>query len=55
MTMDGYIACCIFKGSVVRETFLDFLRTDLLHHCTRFPGPRSVIVIDNAKIHHGDV
>ena len=55
MTQDGYIACCIFKGSVNQDKFLSFLETDLLQRCNPFPGPRSVIVLDNAPIHQAEV
>ena len=57
LTVDGYIACTIFQGAINRERFIHFLEMDLPHQCGRFPAPRSVIVLDNAKIHHdlGDV
>jgi DDE superfamily endonuclease len=51
LTVDGYIACTIFKGSVNKERFMHFLKTDLLPRCGKFPEPRSVLVMDNAKIH----
>ena len=51
LTVDGYVSCTIFHGSVNKERFEHFLKTDLLHRCGKFPEPRSVLVMDNAKIH----
>ena len=55
MTIDGYIACCMFKGGVTKERFIHFIETDLIPKLSKFPGKNSVIVLDNAKIHHGEV
>jgi hypothetical protein len=55
MTVNGYLACTTFQGSVNAETFKDFLITDLFPRCNEFPMLNSVLVIDNAKIHHNEV
>ena len=55
MTIDGYIACSVYEGGVNGPTFRSWVENCLLPHCTPFPGPRSVIVMDNARIHKGDV
>ena len=52
MTVDGYLACNIYRGSVTSERFKEFVETDVLPLCTLFPGPRSIIIIDNAAIHN---
>ena len=52
LTVDGYIACNVYQGSVNMETFTAFVEHDLLPRCTRYPGPRSVIIMDNAAIHN---
>jgi hypothetical protein len=52
MTIDGYIACKIYQGSVNAETFKAFVIDDLLPLCSPWPGSRSVIVMDNATIHN---
>jgi hypothetical protein len=52
MTVDGYIACNIYQGAVTSEMFRNFVQNDLLPLCTPFPGPRSVIIMDNASIHN---
>ena len=52
LTVDGYIACNVYQGSVNMETFTAFVEHDLLPRCTRYPGPRSVIIMDNAAIYN---
>src|SRR5277367_6555422 len=52
MTVDGYIACTIHQGAVNMEMFRDFVEDSLLPLCTPYPGPRSVIILDNAAIHN---
>ena len=49
---DVYIA----EGSVDGETFLDFIRRCLIPVLVPFDGlsPNSVVVMDNASIHHVD-
>ena len=53
-TLDGYIAWKTYHGSINEILFNDFVRNDVLPQCTPavLGGPRSVIVLDNAKIHH---
>jgi DDE superfamily endonuclease len=55
ITVDGYIACNLYPGAINAERFEDFIRNDVLPHCNEFPGPRSVIIMDNASIHRGEV
>jgi DDE superfamily endonuclease len=52
MTVDGYLSCNVYEGAVNGPTFKEFIRTEVLPHCSAFPGPRSVIVMDNAAIHN---
>jgi DDE superfamily endonuclease len=52
-TVYGYIACNVWAINV--ERFEDFIEEDVLPHCQPFPGPRSVIIMDNASIHRNDV
>jgi transposase len=51
-TQDGVLLARIFKGTTDRLTFEDYIE-QLLQHCNPFPGPSSVIVMDNARIHRG--
>ena len=53
--MDGYIACKVFKGVVNKETFADFIINDVLPQCNPFPGPKSIIAMDNVRIHKSEV
>ena len=55
LTMDGYIACKVFKGAVNRDSFNDFIINDVLPQWNPFPGPKSIIVMDNASIHKSEV
>ncbi len=55
LSMDGYIACKAYKGGVNQKTFNAFIRDDVLPFCTPFPGPNSVIIMDNASIHRSKV
>ncbi len=47
----GLIDYNILTKSVSAADFNDFFVHDLLPHCNPYPGPRSVIVMDNASIH----
>ncbi len=50
-TMDGYIAWEVHHGSITKD-ILDFMRTQVLPQCTpEGEGPRSIVVMDNARIH----
>lgn len=42
----------IIEGSNNGQTFFDYLKDVLLPNCNAYPGPRSVIVMDNASTHH---
>lgn len=55
MTVNGYLACTTFQGSVNAEAFKEFLVNDLFPRCNPFPQSKSVLVMDNAKIHHDEV
>lgn len=54
-TVDGFITWNIIQGSFTGDLFDDFIEFNLLPRCTPFPGPRSVIIMDNAPIHFSDV
>nr|GAT47063.1 transposase [Mycena chlorophos] len=49
---EGIIAGRVIEGSSDKATFLKFLEEDLLPVMSPYPAPRSVIVLDNARIHH---
>ncbi|EIW56798.1 uncharacterized protein TRAVEDRAFT_128135 [Trametes versicolor FP-101664 SS1] len=50
LSLDGIIWCDIVNGSFNTQRFLAFIH-GLLTQMQPFPHPRSVIVMDNAKIH----
>jgi DDE superfamily endonuclease len=54
-TMDGYIAWEILKGSYNTEEFNEFVKNQVIPRTTPFPGPRSVLIMDNCRIHRNDV
>ena len=50
LSLDGILAVKIIEGSFTTELFKDFVN-GLLDHMTPFPGPNSVIIMDNCRIH----
>lgn len=46
LSLDGILAVKIIEGSFTTESFKDFI-DGLLDHMNPFPGPNSVIVMDN--------
>ncbi|KAF9507543.1 hypothetical protein BS47DRAFT_1303880, partial [Hydnum rufescens UP504] len=52
LSIDGYIAHDIVEGAVTGEVFERFLQEQapLMH---LYPGPCSVLLLDNCSIHHG--
>ena len=52
---NGMLVWEIIQGSFNQELFLQFVENEVLPLCSPFPGPRSILVMDNAKIHHCDV
>lgn len=51
ITCDGYIHAHIKKGGYNGEEFCSWLE-GLMPHMRPYPAPRSVLVIDNCRIHH---
>lgn len=41
----------VYSGLTNSDLFEDFI-AQLLHYCSRYPEPKSVIVMDNASWHH---
>jgi len=50
-TIDGFIDFYLKEGSMKMTDFEDFFVTCLLPHLNPYPGPRSIVVLDNARIH----
>ncbi|GES91797.1 homeodomain-like protein [Rhizophagus clarus] len=54
LSLDGYIAVDIIEGSCNKERFKDFILSKVIPQMYPFPGPNSVLIMDNAKIHHNN-
>jgi transposase len=54
LTMDGIITHDIIPGSVSSERFVQFLRELVIPLTNPYPGPCSVLILDNCSIHHSE-
>ena len=56
MSQAGELDCKVVTGSVNGDVFYNFVQGNLLPHLMPFNGinPHSVVVLDNASIHHVD-
>ncbi|CAD6909230.1 unnamed protein product [Tilletia controversa] len=52
LSFDGCFASRAVQGSFNEHLFYTYLKNDLLPYMTPFSGPRSVLVLNNASIHH---
>jgi len=51
-TVDGYLPCTAIKeGWFNADDFFEWIVNELLPYCNPFPGPRSIIIMDNASFH----
>jgi hypothetical protein len=55
MQPDGFITWQIIQGSFNTELFNDFVRNQVLSQCNPFSSPKSIIIMDNASIHHNNI
>ncbi|KIK82233.1 hypothetical protein PAXRUDRAFT_154208 [Paxillus rubicundulus Ve08.2h10] len=53
LTLDGIISGTVVEGLMTQALFLEWLEFVVLPRCSRYPGPLSILMMDNAKIHHG--
>ena len=44
----------MFQGGITQYIFEQWLEHDLLPLCGRWPEPKSILVMDNCKIHHSE-
>ena len=51
-TIEGYIMSITFQGTLNGDMFEEFIIDQLLPLCNPYPGPRSVIFMDNALVHY---
>ncbi|KAF5310770.1 hypothetical protein D9619_007648 [Psilocybe cf. subviscida] len=54
LTSEGIIALDIFEGAVNKERFLQFVNEQVAPRLNPYPGPWSVVILDNCAIHHDD-
>jgi transposase len=52
LTIDGIITHDIVPGSINANRFLQFLRELVIPLTNCYPGPQSVLILDNCSIHH---
>jgi transposase len=53
-TSESILAASIYKGVTDTAIFEEFLENVLLPKCGKYPAKNSVIVMDNATIHHSE-
>lgn len=54
ITISGLLDVTVYKGHTTKEFFLTWLLEKVLPQMTAYPGPRSILVMDNASWHHDD-
>lgn len=54
MTVDGYLATHVVPGSYDSLEFYEFVQENVLPHLQPFPAERSILVLDNCRIHHNE-
>ena len=54
-SLDGVIAFEIFQSFYTKALYCWFIKQYVLPQCNAFPGPRSVLIIDNASAHRSQV
>ncbi|KAJ3523244.1 hypothetical protein NMY22_g11530 [Coprinellus aureogranulatus] len=52
LTLDGMVSNTVVEGSMTKERYYNYLEQSVMPLCTPYPGPLSVLVMDNARIHH---
>lgn len=52
ITIDGLLDAFVYPGQTNMDGFVNWVRDRVLPQCQRYPGPRSVLVMDNASWHH---
>jgi transposase len=52
ISINGLLDLLVYKGSTNSDVFVGWLEKGLLPQMSRFPGPNSILVMDNASIHH---
>lgn len=54
-TYDEFVDWMIIHGSFNDDLFVQFLEEHVIPYTNPFPGPRFVLIMDNAKINHDEI
>ncbi|PKB98454.1 hypothetical protein RhiirA5_262809, partial [Rhizophagus irregularis] len=52
LTLDGFVAVDVFEGACDKNKFINFVLNKVVPIMNSYPGNNSVIIMDNARIHH---
>ena len=52
LIIEGFVTIDVFEGSCDRKKFIDFILGQVVPIMNPYPGDNSIIVMDNARIHH---
>ncbi|KDR67239.1 hypothetical protein GALMADRAFT_23095, partial [Galerina marginata CBS 339.88] len=52
ITIDGYIATRVIPGSFNADEFRDYITEQVLPEMNPYPASRSILIMDNCRIHH---
>ncbi|KAF4547005.1 Hypothetical protein D9617_72g012010 [Elsinoe fawcettii] len=53
-TIDGVITAEVYAGFTDEDRFFKWLEEKVIPLCQPYPGPRSVLIMDNASFHRSD-
>lgn len=54
LTIVGILGLSVYAGSTDGQGYVDFIEKEVLPKTSPFPGPNSVLVMDNASFHFYD-
>lgn len=54
LTIKGILGLSVYKGATDGQGFVDYIEAKVLPKTSPFPGPNSVLVMDNASFHFHD-
>ncbi|KAI5804409.1 hypothetical protein EDC01DRAFT_590869, partial [Geopyxis carbonaria] len=52
LSLSGVLATAVVEGSFTMDTFQKFILHDVVPVMGVYPGPNSVLIMDNCRIHH---
>ncbi|KAI0691619.1 hypothetical protein C8Q76DRAFT_584571, partial [Earliella scabrosa] len=54
LSLSGILTVRVVPGSVVGTIFFDWVVSDLLPKMNPYPGPNSVLIVDNCRTHKSE-